>query len=141
MSYTKVVFAAVLLLTLLPILAGGCSTANTPVINDVVDTQTAYKMIQNNQSNSNFVIVDVRTREEFNSGHIAKAIMVDYESPDFTARISELDRNREYIIYCRTARRSGLAVKVMKGLGFTETYDMAGGITKWQAEGLPVVMN
>jgi len=66
--------------------------------------------------------------------------MVDYESQDFNAKISELDRNKKYLVYCRTSRRSGLAVKVMKGLGFREVYDMAGGINQWKAEGIPVVV-
>jgi rhodanese-related sulfurtransferase len=98
-------------------------------------------MIQSNQNNPNFIIIDVRTREELNAGHIAKASMVDYESQDFNAKISELDRNKKYLVYCRSARRSGLAAKVMKDLGFREVYDMAKGINQWKAEGLPVVVN
>jgi len=66
-------------------------------------------MIQSNQNNPNFIIIDVRTREELNAGHIAKASMVDYESQDFNAKISELDRNKKYLVYCRSARHSGLA--------------------------------
>ena len=98
-------------------------------------------MIQSNQNNPNFIIIDVRTREELNAGHIAKASMVDYESQDFNAKISELDRNKKYLVYCRSARHSGLAAKVMKDLGFREVYDMAKGIKQWKAEGLPVVVN
>ena len=141
MSYTKAIITAVLLMLILPIAATGCTTVDAPVINEVVSTQTAYKMIQSNQDNPNFVIIDVRTQEEFNAGHIAKASMVDCESQDFNAKISELDRNKKYLVYCRTARRSGLAVKVMKDLGFREVYDMAKGINQWKAEGLPIVVN
>jgi len=140
-SYTKTIIIAVLLMLIVPVLATGCSVVSAPVINEVISTQTAYKMIQSNQDNPNFVIIDVRTPDEFNAGHIAKASMVDYESQDFSAKISELDRNKKYLVYCRTARRSGLAVKVMKDLGFRKVYDMAKGINQWKAEGLPVVVN
>jgi rhodanese-related sulfurtransferase len=141
MFYTKAIIAVVLLMLIFPIVATGCTAVESPIINEVVSAQTAYTMIQNNQDNPNFVITDVRTREEFNAGHIAKASMVDYESSDFSAKIGELDRNKKYLVYCRTARRSGLAVKVMKDLGFREVYDMAKGINQWKAEGLPVVVN
>jgi rhodanese-related sulfurtransferase len=141
MSNTKVIITAVLLMILTPIVAVGCNTGNMPVINEVIDVQAAYKLIQSNQDNRNFVIIDVRTQEEFNAGHITKASMVDYESQDFNAKISELDRNKKYLVYCRTARRSGLAVKVMKDLGFREVYNMAKGINQWKAEGLPIVVN
>jgi rhodanese-related sulfurtransferase len=141
MSYTKTIITAVLLMLIVPLVATGCNAVAAPVVNEVISTQTAYKMIQGNQDNPNFVVVDVRTQEEFNAGHIAKAVIVDYESQDFNAKISELDRNKKYLVYCRTARRSGLAVKVMKDLGFREVYDMAKGINQWKTEGLPVVSN
>jgi len=141
MSYSKAIVTVVLSTLILPIAATGCTAADAPVINEVVSTQTAYRMIQNNQENPSFVIIDVRTQEEFNAGHIAKARMVDYESQDFNAKINESDRNKKYLVYCRTARRSGLAVKVMKDLGFREVYDMAKGINQWKAEGLPIAVN
>ena len=141
MSYTKAIITAILSILIVPVVATGCSAVDAPVINEVISTQTADKMIQSNKDNPIFVILDVRTPDEFNAGHIAKASMVDYESQDFNAKISELDRNRKYLVYCRTARRSGLAVKVMKDLGFREVYDMAGGINQWKAEGLPVIVN
>jgi len=141
MSYTKAIITAVLLMLIVPVIATGCSAIDALSINEVISTQTAYKMIQINQENPNFVIIDVRTQEEFNTGHITKASMVDYESLDFNTKISELDRNKKYLVYCRTARRSGLAVKVMQDLGFREVYDMAKGINQWKAEGLPIVVN
>ena len=141
MSYTKAIITAILSILIVPVVATGCSAVDAPVINEVISTQTADKMIQSNKDNPIFVILDVRTPDEFNAGHIAKASMVDYESQDFNAKISELDRNRKYLVYCRTARRSALAVKVMKDLGFREVYDMAKGINQWEAEGLTVVTN
>ncbi|MEI7905403.1 MAG: rhodanese-like domain-containing protein, partial [Candidatus Firestonebacteria bacterium] len=73
MSHTKAIITAVLLILIVPIAATGCTAVDAPVINIVVSTQTAHKMIQSNQDNPNFVIIDVRTQEEYNAGHIAKA--------------------------------------------------------------------
>ncbi|MFC1910316.1 rhodanese-like domain-containing protein [Chloroflexota bacterium] len=66
----------------------------------VISAQTAYDMIQDNKDNSDFVILDVRTPDEFNSGHIAGAIMIDINSPNFKAKLSEIDRNKIYLVYC-----------------------------------------
>jgi rhodanese-related sulfurtransferase len=138
MNYVKAPLTTAVFMILALILTIGC---NAPIVNEIIDTQAAYKMIQSNQANPNFVILDVRTQEEFRSGHIAKAIMIDIYLPDFKNKISELDRNKKYLVYCRTARRSAEAARLMKDLGFREVYDMAGGITQWKTEGLPIVMN
>jgi len=135
------------------ILVTGCTSPGTPAsippsnspsvtassIIRAIDVKTAYEMIASNQGNPNFVIIDVRTQSEFASGHIAAAIMIDFYQANFKARIGELDRNRKYLVYCRTANRSAGAVSIMKDLGFREVYDMSGGITQWTAAGYPVV--
>jgi rhodanese-related sulfurtransferase len=136
MSLNKTIFLALLTIMLIPVAGIGCS--NATVINASVDPQTAYKMIQSNQANPNFIIIDIRTQPEFDSGHIAKAIMIDYYLPDFKQKLSELDHNKTYLIYCRTAHRTTDALKIMKQLGFRETYDITGGITNWKAQGYQV---
>lgn len=107
------------------------------LINRVVDTKEAFNIVRLNQSNPDFVILDVRTPEEFNSGHIGGAINIDIYSPDFEAKINALDRNKKYLVYCRTARRSAEAVKLMGDLEFKEVYDLAGGISQWVNDGYP----
>ncbi len=135
MQYTRIILTAILLIIVAPIIAMGCSAGNAQVI----DTQVAYTMIQSNKDNPDFVIIDIRTRDEFNSGHLANAVMIDYYSPDFKQKLGELDRSKKYLIYCKAAVRTVGAAKIMKELGFKEIYDIAGGITKWKEQGLPVV--
>jgi rhodanese-related sulfurtransferase len=135
LNYKTLIIAAFVVMGI-TIIIGGCAPA---VINQKIDTKTAYEMIQGNQDNPNFVLVDVRTPVEFKAGHLAKAVMVDFEASDFKARISELERSKKYLLYCRTANRSGQAAKIMKDLGFREVYDMAGGINQWKSAGYPVV--
>ncbi len=85
------------------------------------------------------VILDVRTPEEFSSGHLPGAINVDFEAPDFSSKIATLDKSLPYAVYCRSGNRSGQAVALMTADGFTSTYHLAGGIGAWVAAGGEVV--
>jgi len=87
----------------------------------------------------NFVIIDVRTPEEYTEGHIENAINLNYYSKTFEDKLDKLDKSKTYLIYCRSARRSGMALDTMKQLGFTKVYHMLGGIIQWKAEGFPTI--
>jgi len=80
----------------------------------------------------------VRTPEEFAGGHIADAINIDSYASTFRDELSKLDRNKTYLIYCHSGARSGEALDIMEELDFQEAYSISGGITAWQAAGLPV---
>jgi len=86
-----------------------------------------------------FVIMDVRTPEEYAKGHLEKAINLDYRSKTFKDDLNKLDKNKVYLIYCRSGGRSAKVLDIMKELGFTEAYNVLGGITQWEAEGLPII--
>lgn len=85
------------------------------------------------------VVLDVRTPAEFAQGHLEGAVLVDYNAPDFAERVGQLDRDVPYLLYCRTGNRSAGAREVMADLGFTEIYEMGGGIVSWAEAGLPIV--
>ena len=85
------------------------------------------------------VVLDVRTPAEFAAGHLDKAVNIDVESSDFTARIGELDKGTTYAVYCRSGNRSRAATQAMQQMGFTSLYDLDGGINDWAAAGQPVV--
>ena len=109
-----------------------------PVIKNVSPVQ-ADEVIRANKGNANFIIIDVRTPAEYAGGHLAEAVNIDFNAPDFKDKINLLDKSKTYFVYCRTANRSSSAVKVMAEIGFKDIYNMTGGITEWQAEGLTVV--
>ena len=69
------------------------------------------------------VIIDVRTPAEFAEGHVEGAINLDLESGQFEAELPNLDPAQPYIVYCRSGRRSGVAVEIMKASGFTKITD------------------
>ena len=86
------------------------------------------------------VVIDIRRPEEYAAGHLAAAtLQLDYYAPDFKEQLGKLDKTAKYLIYCRSGHRSGLALAIMKDLGFTDSRDIAGGINAWTAAGLPVV--
>jgi len=108
------------------------------VVKDITSTE-AYALIQANAGNRDFIIIDVRTPEEYTGGHIENAVNVNYNSGNFSNEISRFDKDRTYLIYCRTGVRSAGARDIMKELGFHIVYNMDGGITDWEAAGLPII--
>ncbi len=86
------------------------------------------------------VVIDIRTPEEHAAGYIKETdLLIDFKAADFKDKLSKLDRNGKYLIYCRSGHRSGLALAMMKDLGFAEYHDIEGGINAWTAAGLPLV--
>ncbi len=102
-----------------------------------ITTEEAYILIQENKDNPNFVILDVRTPEEFLGDYIENAVNLDYYSDIFRNDLEKLDKNKTYLIYCRSGSRSENALNIMKELDFREVYNMLGGIIKWKSEELP----
>ncbi len=84
------------------------------------------------------ILLDVRTPEEYREGHLAHSINIDYKADDFKKVVAQLDKNRPYFVYCKAGVRSQKATNIMRNLGFTQLYNLDGGIDAWKAEGLPV---
>ncbi len=84
------------------------------------------------------VVLDVRTPAEFADAHLAGAVNLDVNAADFRTKLSAFAKDVPYAVYCRSGNRSGTALTVMKGLGFTNTYHLGGGIQAWTAAGGPM---
>ncbi|MDY6912695.1 MAG: rhodanese-like domain-containing protein [Chloroflexota bacterium] len=121
-----------------------CSvSAETQIQDQVIENIAvgeAATLIEENRENSDFVILDVRTPEEFAAGHLEGAINIDFYGEAFKDHLNSLDKDKSYLIYCRTARRTGEALKIMETLDFAAVYNMLGGIVQWEAEGLPTTI-
>lgn len=74
------------------------------------------------------ILLDVRTPQEYNAGHIAGALNVDYEAETFVDEVKKLDTGKTYFVYCRSGNRSAQAVSQMKALGFKNIIELKGGI-------------
>ena len=90
------------------------------------------------QKDKKLVVLDVRTPEEFNAGHIKGAINIDIKQPDALSKIDKLDHNAKYIVHCRTNHRSKIAVDHMIQTGFKTIYQMTDGFNGWSSNRLPV---
>jgi thioredoxin len=82
-------------------------------------------------------IIDVRTPEEFEAGHLKNAINIDWRGTTFEKQITSLDKNKPVFVYCLSGGRSSSAATKMREDGFKEVYELDGGIMKWRASNLP----
>ena len=92
----------------------------------------------NDFSNDEFLLLDVRTLEEFQSGHISRANNIDFFSEDFIKKIKEFDTSLNLILYCRTDNRSSKSAKILLDLDYKNIFVLKGGIKEWISLGNPV---
>lgn len=86
-----------------------------------------------------FTLIDVRTLDEYNAGHIKNAKQSDYyQTQTFATFLGSLDKTKKYLLYCRTGKRSALVMQMMRDMGFVSVSDLAGGYNAWLAAGFPV---
>lgn len=87
------------------------------------------------ENDSNAVILDVRTEDEWSEGIIPGAFMNDiYKGQAFIYKLDELDKNKNYYVYCKAGGRSAQACNIMNQMGFKNTYNLLGGFMNWQGE-------
>lgn len=81
------------------------------------------------------VILDVRTQVEIEQGYIEGAVFIDYFDENFQQELETLDRDKEYLVYCKSGGRSNDAAVRMLEMGFKKVYDLEGGIIAWMENG------
>jgi rhodanese-related sulfurtransferase len=84
-------------------------------------------------------ILDVRTADEWNQGHIPGSILIPLD--ELSGRIGEVPRNREVVVVCRTGVRSAQGLAILRQAGYTRAASMTGGMLAWQAAGYPTTTN
>ena len=81
------------------------------------------------------VILDVRTSEEYKTGHLLNSQLLDIQEPQtFFDNIKRFDKSRSYFIYCRSGSRSAMACQILKQQGILNCFNLLGGILDWQGE-------
>lgn len=98
-----------------------------------ISVDEVYKIIINHED---YIIVDVRTPEEYGEGHIEGAKLIPIS--ELEKRLDELPKDKPIIVYCRSGNRSKKAANVLVKNSFRRVYDM-GGIVHWQEKGYPIV--
>ena len=99
-----------------------------------ISPEEVYEIIQNEED---YFIVDVRTREEYDSGHIEGALLLPIQ--ELEDRLTELPVDKPIIVYCQSGDRSSTAANILVENGFKQVYDM-GGIGDWTAKAYPVIV-
>ncbi|MEP7129034.1 MAG: rhodanese-like domain-containing protein [Chitinophagales bacterium] len=115
------------LLSLLLLLSfAACSQTTTTAYHNADNKAFAEQM-----KKENAVILDVRTPEEYAAGHIPQSVLINFNAPDFAAKIAALDKDKTYLVYCAVGGRSSKASAMMSEKGFKEVYNLQGGFSKW----------
>ena len=85
------------------------------------------------------VVLDVRTAKEFAGGHIAGAVNIDWNGPDFEKQAAALDKSKTYLVHCAAGVRSAKACALMNSkLKFPSCYNLEGGTRAWEKAGKPL---
>jgi rhodanese-related sulfurtransferase len=116
-----------------------CSSATETGALETVSPQEAQAVIDS--APADLVVLDVRTPEEFDVGHLENAVNVDFYAADFPDQLGQLDKDVPYVLYCNSGNRSGETLDMMKDLGFSEVTEVDGGIQAWAAAGLPIFLD
>lgn len=85
------------------------------------------------------VVLDVRTPGEYSKGHLNDALNADWNGSEFKNQIKALNKSEPVFVYCMSGNRSGSAAAAMRADGFTQVYELTGGIMKWRALNMPEV--
>lgn len=85
---------------------------------------------------NNFELVDVRTPEEFDEGHIEGAVNINFYDATFDSDIQKLNMKKTVLVYCRSGGRSANAMNKMASFGFSKVYNLTGGFNGWKDAGL-----
>jgi len=102
-----------------------------------ISLNEAKKLVENQKTNG-LTIIDLRTPQEYQSGHMENAINIDFYK-NFKENINKLDKNKQYLIYCRSANRSRASLKIMKDLKFKNVLELDKGIKVWARNGWKLV--
>ena len=115
----------------------GSATANTNAL--TAFSNVGVDEFQTLIADPNMQLLDVRTPEEFDDGHIAGATLVDVNDSSFVERaVAILDKQRPVAVYCRSGRRSARAANLLVAQGYTVT-NLNGGVMAWQDAGKTLI--
>jgi len=130
---------SIMALLMLPFMATACGVGEqTPEGYENAPIQHAYEhWQQGDQSPIPFMMLDVRTPEEYAEGHIKGATLIPVQV--LAERLAEVPKNKQVYVYCHSGTRSARASKLLAKYGFTNIENVVGGIEAWKHAGYPVV--
>lgn len=137
---TRAIAAILSAAVLLGACGSGTATVEAPAAQSIqlINAGDANQLLADNSGSADFVILDIRTPQEFGSGRIAGSINIDFYESNFASELDKLDKDKTYFVYCNSGNRSGTAMGTMRDLGFTDVYDLDGGIQAWYGSGFDI---
>ena len=136
-------FPALFCLILLALQGISCNSSGSSVTEENgtgTDARTSDQRILDKKvfaaaiKKSGAVVVDVRMPQEYEQGHINKAININFFDPEFKYKLLELNKNKKYYLYCKNETRSYRAMEFMKDNDFSEVYMLKGGYENWSSD-------
>jgi thioredoxin 1 len=121
-------------IALVAILFNSCSSGQT---NGVKTNLSATEFADKIKELPTATLIDVRTPDEFSKGHLANANNYDWNGTEFDNQLAPLDKSEPVFVYCLSGGRSSSAANKMRSDGFTQVFEMDGGIMKWRGANLP----
>lgn len=113
------------------------SVSNSQNIYKKIAVSKCDSLIKANTDNPNFVILDVRTHGEWVGDHLEGSINRSTRDSDFDQQLDALPKHKIFLMHCQSGGRSASAFTKMKNLGFSEVYEMQGGMSAWKSSSLP----
>lgn len=138
MKFNKFLFVMIILLLFI----SGCSNSKSlynNISNNSIHVSTEYKTITPSEAKKrlekekDIILLDVRTEEEHKIQRIPNSILVPVDNIENEIKDKVNDKNVTIFVYCRSGRRSNLAVETLNKLGYTDVFDL-GGIVDWPYE-------
>lgn len=113
-----------------------CKTPRWRLIKSQLNNLSPRAFLEKMQSVDDPIIVDVRTANEFKTGHIEKVINISYLADDFWDRIEKLSPEKYIFVYCRSGRRSIRTCTLMRNGGFDNSrlFNLEGGYPLWKEQ-------
>ena len=131
MSRIAIAVIVILVLAMLP--GGLMAQATRPAIKQI-DIEQFDKM----RTQKNTVVLDVRTSQEYQQGHVPGSVNIDIGDPQFRRKVAALDQSKTYLVHCARGVRSARATRIMAPMGFANLFDYHGGFDEWKKSGKPV---
>ena len=104
---------------------------------ELIDSQELKKRIEN--SKEELILLDVRTLEEYQSGHIKNSINIPHDQLILNINVLDQYRNQPIVVFCRSGRRAQLVIETLIENKFDQIVDLQGDIQAWKTSGFPVV--
>jgi len=104
-----------------------------------IEPLAVLELIKKNQKNPDFVIIDLRPRNQWERRRIENSINIDFSKEGFLDYLKKANKNNIYLIHCQKGARGAKALPIMREQGFKHIYHLQGGLNNWIAKDMPII--